>query len=63
MFCQQCGQEIPDRAVVCVHCGVATGGGSYAKSRLGYVLFGLFLGALASIISMQDIRDAPLLNY
>ena len=47
MFCGQCGHEIPDQAVICVHCGVATGRGNIAtggKSRLGYILFGLFLG-------------------
>lgn len=25
MFCKNCGKEIDDNAVVCVHCGVATG--------------------------------------
>lgn len=24
MFCKNCGKEIDDKAVVCVHCGVAT---------------------------------------
>ena len=24
MFCMQCGNEIPDNAVICVKCGVAT---------------------------------------
>ena len=49
MFCQECGNQIPDRAVMCVHCGVATGKGNIttgAKSRVGYVLLGLFLGVL-----------------
>ena len=25
MFCHKCGKEIDDEAVVCVHCGCATG--------------------------------------
>lgn len=25
MFCSNCGKEIADQAVVCIHCGVATG--------------------------------------
>ncbi len=25
MFCRNCGKEIDDKAVVCPHCGVATG--------------------------------------
>ena len=24
MFCQECGKEVSDNAVVCVHCGVGT---------------------------------------
>lgn len=24
MFCKQCGKEIPNAAVICVHCGVGT---------------------------------------
>ena len=27
MYCKNCGQQIDDRAVVCPHCGVATGNG------------------------------------
>ncbi len=25
MYCRNCGKEIHDEAVICVHCGVATG--------------------------------------
>lgn len=25
MYCKNCGKEINDKAVICVHCGVATG--------------------------------------
>ena len=25
MYCKNCGKEIDDKAVICVHCGVATG--------------------------------------
>ena len=51
MYCKQCGKEIPDDAVICVSCGVATGKGSAivdpeAKSRTGYILLGIFLGYL-----------------
>lgn len=50
MFCRQCGSQIANEAVICVNCGVPTskrpavGGGS--KSRVAYVLLGLFLGGL-----------------
>jgi TM2 domain-containing membrane protein YozV len=55
MFCSHCGSEISDRAVICVKCGVPTGAGAVptavvtnaaAKSRLAYILLGVFLGGL-----------------
>lgn len=51
MFCKQCGNQIADAAALCVGCGVPTGVGSVpgvgaAKSRVAYVLLGLFLGGL-----------------
>ncbi len=50
MFCKQCGNQIPDDAVICVHCGVATSNTAAvistpeAKSKIGYILLGVFLG-------------------
>ena len=32
MFCKNCGKEIDDKAVVCVHCGVATEGAATAAA-------------------------------
>lgn len=50
MFCKQCGNEIPDAAAICMKCGVAIGNmpalGYSAKSRVTYVVLGIFLGAL-----------------
>ncbi|MBY0111651.1 MAG: NINE protein [Phycisphaerales bacterium] len=51
MFCKQCGNEIPDAAAICMKCGVATGGpirgvGVGSRSRISYILLGLFLGCL-----------------
>jgi len=52
MFCQNCGKEIDDKAVVCIHCGVATHTAAAAaldpnaKSKLAAGLLGIFLGAL-----------------
>ncbi len=53
MYCKNCGQQIADQAVICVHCGVATGvptpvaiPASFPKSRVAYVLLGIFLGGL-----------------
>lgn len=52
MFCSNCGNEVSEKAAVCVKCGVATNegaglvGGGQAKSRVAYMLLGLFLGGL-----------------
>jgi TM2 domain-containing membrane protein YozV len=49
LFCKHCGNQISDRAVVCVKCGVGTGLGlppADSKSRTTYVLLGIFLGGL-----------------
>lgn len=49
MYCRQCGRQIPDEAVICVFCGVATNRAAVtidpeAKSKIAYVLLGIFLG-------------------
>ena len=44
MFCQHCGKEVNDKAVVCVHCGCPLSAPS--KSRALYVVLALFFGCL-----------------
>lgn len=53
MFCKHCGAEISDKAAICVKCGVATApsgaldsGEKSDKTRIAYILLGLFLGGL-----------------
>ena len=49
MFCQNCGKEIDDKAVVCIHCGCATGNkaaGSSQKNWLVTLLLCFFTGGL-----------------
>ena len=51
MYCSNCGSEISDRAAICVKCGVPTSNQAIvqppgAKSRLAYILLGVFLGGL-----------------
>ncbi len=50
MYCRNCGKEIDEHAVVCVHCGVAIASpapavGPNAKSKLVAGLLAIFLGA------------------
>ena len=44
MFCKNCGKEIDDKAVICVHCGCATGGLGCSKKWLITLLLAIFLG-------------------
>lgn len=49
MFCTSCGSTISDRAVICVRCGASTKlaadtQANMQKSRVAYVLLGIFLG-------------------
>lgn len=50
MFCQKCGKEINDEAVVCIHCGCAVQKAKNPNSRewLVTLLLSLFLGALGA---------------
>ncbi|MBQ8848071.1 MAG: TM2 domain-containing protein [Candidatus Gastranaerophilales bacterium] len=50
MFCKNCGKEIDDKAVVCIHCGCATGGTNINMSKdwLITLLLCLFLGVLGA---------------
>ncbi len=46
MFCNNCGKQIDDNAIVCVHCGVSTrnvsaAGGSAMDGKLGCLMGGL----------------------
>lgn len=51
MYCSNCGKQIDDNAVVCIHCGAAANNRkaqSYdpnAKSKLAAGLLGIFLGS------------------
>jgi TM2 domain-containing membrane protein YozV len=47
MFCPNCGNRVPDQAVICTHCGVPLPHNmvpSDARSRLAAGLLGIFLG-------------------
>ena len=53
MYCKNCGKEIDDKAVICVHCGVATNGSNSIsndndKSFVAALLLCLFFGGLGA---------------
>ncbi len=51
MFCSNCGKEIDDKAVICIHCGCATKNQPEQKpnkSMLCAVILWLFLGGIGA---------------
>jgi len=52
MFCKQCGNEINDKAVICVHCGIEidpkgmASANPNAKSKIAAGLLAIFVGPL-----------------
>jgi len=47
MFCKECGKEIKENAVVCIHCGILTAQDNYIdgqKEWLVTLLLNFFLG-------------------
>ncbi|MDQ2088101.1 DUF4190 domain-containing protein [Herbivorax sp. ANBcel31] len=58
MFCRECGKEINNKAVVCVHCGVRTGVGEpdavmrmlLPVGRSGYAIAAGYLGLFSPLL-------------
>ena len=49
MFCSNCGKEIDNSAVVCIHCGCATNNyKNGSKSMLCAIILWLFLGGIGA---------------
>jgi len=50
MFCQECGNEISEKATICMKCGVPTNAHNQPdnpyKTRWVFILLGFFLGGL-----------------
>ena len=44
MICKNCGKEVDNKALICIHCGCATGGVGVNKEWLITLLCCLFLG-------------------
>ncbi len=59
MYCKNCGAQIDDHAVICPHCGVATGAGEPASAKApasddapsgGFLALGLFFPLIGLIL-------------
>lgn len=60
MYCRNCGKEVDEKAVICIHCGCAIWENQQPnanpeintpKTTMG-VLFGLFLGLIGLVIGI-----------
>lgn len=65
MYCQNCGQQIDDKAIVCPHCGVATGKSvqsadskTNAVAIVGFI-FSFFISLIGLICSIVGYANAP----
>ncbi len=59
MYCTNCGQEVSEKAVVCIHCGCAVVPNRQTrenKSKLGFVC-GFFLGILGLMVGLTTFHD------
>lgn len=76
MYCKNCGKQIDDKAVVCVHCGQITGNYYYPQQSanpaankynesytpiLGFI-FSFIIGLVGLIISAVQYRRAKSVN-
>ena len=53
MFCKNCGQEVNDNAVVCIHCGASVQTQTKGESKTGLgVLLSLLLGLIGLVIGL-----------
>lgn len=66
MFCENCGREIDDRAVVCPHCGIEVGRRSFQPEKqgntlaiVGFVLsfFIAIAGLICSILGYKKSKN------
>ena len=63
MFCKNCGKEIDDKAVVCPHCGVATGNTTSKPddaSSMGWAVLGFFFTLIGFILYLVWKQEDPL---
>ena len=64
MFCPKCGKEIMDEAVICPHCGCATGKNSTGVSSgdspsTGYAVLGFFFPLIGLILYLVNKDTYP----
>ena len=65
MYCKNCGQQLDDRAVVCPHCGVATGNGQIKTTAAddrrsgGFAVLCFFFPVVGLILYLVWHDDYP----
>ena len=62
MFCKNCGKEIDDQAVICVHCGVATNDEALNpedRPSIGLNILSFFIPLIGLILYFTMKKDTP----
>ena len=64
-FCQKCGKELVDEAVICTNCGCSVGGSpinAYAADapNLGLAILGFFIPLVGLILYLVNKDSSPL---
>ncbi len=64
MFCKKCGKEITDEAVICLHCGCATGVQKKAeiypkeyKLNYGMIMLCTFLPVVGLVMGIVELSN------
>lgn len=58
MYCKNCGKEIADDAIMCIHCGVATENNAKDDGNIGWSLLGCCIPVVGLILFLvwQDSK-------
>lgn len=55
MYCKNCGKEIDDNAIICIHCGVSTKAGSAAAGTGEDGSIGCLLGGVCFLFPIVGL--------
>ena len=66
-YCQHCGQEVRENAVVCVHCGCAIGSANQTvknkedKNSVGLNILSFLIPIVGLILYCINVNDKPIM--
>lgn len=66
-YCQHCGQEVREEAVVCIHCGCAISPANQVvkneedKNSLGLNILSFLIPIVGLILYLVNLKDKPIM--